>query len=284
MGTAFEDLCAAFLTHDPIQSLELRDVKTFADWARERDLDQTDTGIDLVAELRNEPGFAAIQCKFLQTDKAIPKPEIASFLAASGRPEFRRRILIDTTGRPWSKNAENTLRDQAIPVQRIGLHDLKASPIQWADYVTSDGEIVRTPPKMARPHQQQAIDSALIHLESPGTRGKLLMPAAQARPSWGSGLPKPSPAGAGVCSSWCRALHCSRRRSAPGWTTRNSRPRLRCLGGFPVPPFIMRNRRVRAPQGGIHDRLFGGRTGAQLPPVDAWTRPGRSGPPPASRE
>ena len=83
MGTAFEDLCAAFLTHDPIQSLELRDVKTFADWARERDLDQTDTGIDLVAELRNEPGFAAIQCKFLQTDKAIPKPEIASFLAAS---------------------------------------------------------------------------------------------------------------------------------------------------------------------------------------------------------
>ena len=175
MGTAFEDLCAAFLTHDPVQSLELQDVKTFADWARERDLDQTDTGIDLVAGLRNEPGFAAIQCKFLQTGKAIPKSEIASFLAASGRPEFRRRILIDTTGRPWSKNAENTLRDQAIPVQRIGLHDLKASPIQWADYVTSDGEIVRTPPKKARPHQQQAIDSALIHLESPGTRGKLLM-------------------------------------------------------------------------------------------------------------
>ena len=175
MGTAFEDLCAAFLTHDPIQSLELRDVKTFADWARERDLDQTDTGIDLVAELRNEPGFAAIQCKFLQTGTTVPNSEIASFLAASGRPEFRRRILIDTTGRPWSRNAENTLRDQAILVQRIGLHDLKASPIQWADYATSDGEVVRTPPKTARPHQQQAIDSALSHLESPGTRGKLLM-------------------------------------------------------------------------------------------------------------
>ena len=175
MGIAFEDLCAAFLTHDPVQSLELQDVKTFAAWARERDLDQTDTGIDLVAGLRNESGFAAIQCKFLQTGTTVPNSEMASFLAASGRPEFRRRILIDTTARPWSKNAENTLRDQAIPVQRIGLHDLKASPIQWADYVTSDGEIVRTPPKTVRPHQQQAIDSALIHLESPGTRGKLLM-------------------------------------------------------------------------------------------------------------
>ena len=73
------------------------------------------------------------------------------------------------------QNAENTLREQEIPVQRIGLHDLKASPIQWADYVASDGEVVRTPPKTARPHQQQAIDIAVSHLESPGTRGKLLM-------------------------------------------------------------------------------------------------------------
>ena len=175
MGTAFEDLCAAFLTHDPIQSLELRNVRTFGDWARERDLDQTDTGIDLVAELRDESGFAAIQCKFLQTGRAVPKSEIDSFLAASGRPEFRRRVLIDTTGRSLSKHAENTLRVQEIPVQRIGLHDLKASPIQWADYAASDGEVVRTPPKTARPHQQQAIDSAVSRLESPGTRGKLLM-------------------------------------------------------------------------------------------------------------
>ena len=90
MGIAFEDLCAAFLTHDPIQSLELQDAKTFADWARERDLNQTDTGIDLIAELRNEPGFAAIQCKFRQTGKTVPKPEIDSFLAASGRSEFQR--------------------------------------------------------------------------------------------------------------------------------------------------------------------------------------------------
>ena len=57
MGIAFEDLCAAFLTHDPIQSLELQDAKTFADWARERDLNQTDTGDALLRRVAAENGL-----------------------------------------------------------------------------------------------------------------------------------------------------------------------------------------------------------------------------------
>ena len=176
MGTAFEDLCAAFLTHDPVQAGQFRNVRRYGDWASERGLPATDTGIDLVAELRDEPGsFAAIQCKFLETGGNIPKKEIDSFLAASGRPEFRRRVWVDTTGRPWSRNAEETLRLQEKPVQRIGLHYLKASPIDWAAYVASGEVGERAPPKTPRPHQQDAIDSALTHLTAPGTRGKLLM-------------------------------------------------------------------------------------------------------------
>ena len=176
MGTAFEDLCAAFLTHDPVQAAQFRNVQPFADWARERELRATDAGIDLVAELRDEPGFyAAIQCKFRDTRGSIPKAEIDSFLAESGRPEFRRRVWIDTTGRPWSRNAEETLRHQEKPVQRIGLHYLKASPIHWADYARSGALVERAPPKIPRLHQQDAIDSAVGHLGEPGTRGKLLM-------------------------------------------------------------------------------------------------------------
>lgn len=176
MGTAFEALCIAFLTHDPVQSGQFRNVRPYADWAREQDLEATDTGIDLVAELADEPGcFAAIQCKFLETGVNIPKKEIDSFLAASGRPEFRRRVWIDTTGRPWSRNAEETLRVQEKTVQRIGLHYLKASPIDWAEYVASGEVGEREPPKTPRPHQQDAIDSALDHLGTPGSRGKLLM-------------------------------------------------------------------------------------------------------------
>ena len=175
MGDAFEDLCAAFLTHDPVQALDLQDVQPFGEWAKVCGAVQADTGIDLVAKLRNEPGYAAIQCKFRATGGTVARAEIDSFLAASGRSEFRRRILIDTTGRRWSATLENTLRDQHIPVQRIGLHDLKASPIDWPEYVSSGGTIVRAPPKIARKHQQKAIDKALAHFAEPGTRGKLFM-------------------------------------------------------------------------------------------------------------
>lgn len=175
MGTAFERLCVAFLTHDPIQTQELRQVTTYAEWAREHNLPLTDTGIDLVAKLRHEPGYAAIQCKFLQTGKSVPKAEIDSFLAASGRAEFRRRVLIDTTGQTWSRNAEDTLRDQEIPVQRIGLHDLKRSPIDWSKYVASGDIVIRRAPNVAKRHQQKAIDRATAHFGERDTRGKLLM-------------------------------------------------------------------------------------------------------------
>ena len=175
MGDAFEELCAAFLTHDPVQRLHVQDVLPFKEWAEEHGIVQADAGVDLVAKLRNGPGYAAIQCKFHATGATIARAEIDSFLAASGAAEFRHRILIDTTGRPWSPTLENTLRSQAIPIQRIGLHNLKASPIDWLEYVSSRGTIVREPPKTARKHQRQAIDSAVAHFAEPDTRGKLLM-------------------------------------------------------------------------------------------------------------
>ena len=175
MGTAFEELCAAFLSHDPVQAAQFCHVQPYGDWARQQGLTAGDAGIDLVAELRDEPGsYAAIQCKFRDAQGSIAKGEIDSFLAASGRPEFRRRIWMDTTGRPWSVKAEESLRQQEKPVQRLGLHDLKASPIQWAEFVQS-GVISKGSPKTPRPHQQEAINSALAHLKAPDTRGKLLM-------------------------------------------------------------------------------------------------------------
>ncbi|KKZ12083.1 MAG: hypothetical protein TQ37_06090, partial [Candidatus Synechococcus spongiarum 15L] len=176
MGTAFERLCTAFLRHDPVQAAQFSTVQTYGEWARQRGLSSDDAGIDLVAELKDEPGaYAAIQCKFRDIQGSIAKAEIDSFLAASGRPEFRRRIWMDTTGRAWSAKAEEILRQQEKPVQRLGLHDLKASPVCWAEFVQSGGISERKPPRTPRPHQQEAINSALAHLEAPGTRGTLLM-------------------------------------------------------------------------------------------------------------
>ena len=175
MGRAFEALCAAFLSHDPVQTAQFCHVQPYGEWAQQQGLPSGDAGIDLVAALRGNPGgYAAIQCKFREKGGSIAKGEIDSFLAESGGPQFRRRIWMDTTGRPWSAQAEKTLRQQEKPVQRLGLQDLRASPIQWAEFVQSGG-IRKREPRTPWPHQQEAITNALAHLKAPGTRGKLLM-------------------------------------------------------------------------------------------------------------
>ena len=173
-GTAFENLCLAFLEHDPVQALHYEDPQPYADWARPRGISATDTGIDLVAKIRGDDGWCAVQCKFLAENRPIARKEIDSFLADSARPEFTRRLIIDTTGRSWSKNAEDVLRVQTVPVSRIGLSELSESPIRWENFV-DDGEVVRTPPKDLRPHQREALAAASTGLAGAGTRGKLIM-------------------------------------------------------------------------------------------------------------
>ena len=175
MGTAFERLCRVYLTHDPTHAQYLEDVQPFREWARAQGIPQSDTGVDLVAKLRNEPGYAAIQCKFRKTQGTIARGEIASFILASDRPEFRQRILIETTGRRWSSVLNDALRHPEVPARRIGLHDLKNSPIDWSEYVASGRVVVERAPKAAWNHQQEAIDSAVAHFAEPGTRGKILM-------------------------------------------------------------------------------------------------------------
>ena len=98
VGTAFERLCIFFLANDRIQSTQLTDPRPYADWAGERGLDKDDRGIDLVAGVRDSGGkFAAIQCKFRRAGGVIAQSEIDSFIAASDRPEFVQRILIETS-------------------------------------------------------------------------------------------------------------------------------------------------------------------------------------------
>ena len=173
-GDAFERLCIAFLTRDPEQRLQYCNASKFADWAKERGIDATDIGIDLVAELADETGFAAVQCKFHPEGNTIPKAEIDSFLAASGTPDFTRRVIIDTTGRDWSVNLEKMLSAQAIPVVRLGLHNLRASPIDWARFVEHDEIIVDEPPVL-RPHQEMAVGKIAEGLAAIGSRGKAIM-------------------------------------------------------------------------------------------------------------
>ena len=104
MGTAFEELCQAFLRRDPVQVARFCAVQSYGEWTRQRGLPTTGhDGIDLVAELRDEPGcYAAIRCKLRGTRlPASPHLRLPEGSAAPGsdvelgvwRPKPRLTLL-----------------------------------------------------------------------------------------------------------------------------------------------------------------------------------------------
>ncbi|WP_421853122.1 DEAD/DEAH box helicase [Novosphingobium sp.] len=172
-GTYFERLCVEFLKHDPEMAQQYEDAWSFREWAEARGIKQTDTGIDLVAKLRDDGGFCAIQCKFYAADHHIQKSDIDSFFTASGKAPFTRRLIIDTTDVAWSRNAEDALDGQNISTTRISMERLEQSPIDWRIYLADD-RIVLAPKKDVRPHQRDAMDAVRSGLAT-ADRGKLIM-------------------------------------------------------------------------------------------------------------
>ncbi len=138
-GTYFELLIKDFLKNDPTYSPNFSDVWTYAEWAgtqgfNNEGINKQDSGIDLVAKLAEEDGYCAIQCKFYDENHRIQKSDLDKFFTASGKKEFSRRLVVDTTRKEWSSLAEEALIGQTIPVQRIGLAELEHSPIDWSVY------------------------------------------------------------------------------------------------------------------------------------------------------
>ena len=172
-GTYFERLARAFLISDPVQSEEFEQVWAWQDWAPENGFNAKDTGIDLVAKLRNEDGFAAVQAKFYAADTRIQKSHIDSFISASGKPPFARRVIVDTTKGAWTDNAEEMLRGQTIPVTRISLTDLRESRIDWTLF-DMRGETALHEKKTLRSDQKEAVEAVVEGLRE-GDRGKLIM-------------------------------------------------------------------------------------------------------------
>lgn len=172
-GNYFEQLVGRYLEKDGVQAPQYLNVWLWRDWP-DRD-GKKDNGIDLVAE-RQDGGFTAIQCKFYAEGHRIQKQDVDSFISASGKPPFTHRLIVDTTGRDWSPNAEEMLDNQHIPIQRIGLTDFRNSNIDWATYELTDPS--RAPrlhdKKQLRTHQHEAVNAAMEGFET-NHRGKLIM-------------------------------------------------------------------------------------------------------------
>uniref|UniRef100_UPI0035D024CA DEAD/DEAH box helicase n=2 Tax=unclassified Bartonella TaxID=2645622 RepID=UPI0035D024CA len=175
LGTLFENLVMVYLTQDPLQKQEYEKVQTYCEWAQEHGENGTDIGIDLVATIRDEGGYAAIQCKCYDASHIIKKEDIDSFIAASGKKIFTRRILVDSTETDWSDNVELTCEGQEIRPQRINLFDLENSQIDWGAYKEQGQAVLKEKPKKKLlDHQKEALEKVCEGLQE-ADRGKLIM-------------------------------------------------------------------------------------------------------------
>ncbi|WP_375689047.1 DEAD/DEAH box helicase [Bartonella sp. AP57NXGY] len=173
-GKLFEDFVTKYLMYDPLHYGRYEKVESYYEWAKEREgWNKNDIGIDLVAKLRNQEGYVAIQCKFYQADHQISKKDIDSFIAASGKDIFKYRLLVDSTEVELSDNVNAMIKGQAIPVYRIDLRHMENSRIDWQIFATKK-EVVLKSTKEPRPHQEEAIKKVCEGLKE-ADRGKLIM-------------------------------------------------------------------------------------------------------------
>ena len=120
-GEYFERLVKAFLENDDLQSQFYDGVWHYRDWASERGLPAKDIGIDLVASHADGSGFCAVQCKFYAPDHSIQKTDIDSFVSAASTKDFVSLVLVDTTLRDLSPNAQAVLDHVDREYHRIAL-------------------------------------------------------------------------------------------------------------------------------------------------------------------
>ena len=172
-GKAFERLIREFLSQDKTYSPQFTDVQSYADWAKQRGLEIKDIGIDLVAKNAEDEFYTAIQCKFYDLQSSIDKKGIDSFIAASDREEFSRRIFVDTTEKGITDNLLEQIQKSKTAFNRISISELENSSIDWNKYLL-DQQVTQKPQKTLRPHQQEALRAVQKGLKKQD-RGKLLM-------------------------------------------------------------------------------------------------------------
>lgn len=172
-GTYFENLSKVYLENDAVQKSQYSQVWAYKDWAISQGVDGKDVGIDLVAKLADDDGYCAIQCKFYDEGHKIARADIDSFLTASARTPFTRRLIIDTTRSVWSSNAEEALKGIKPEVNRINLDELEKSNIDWSQYAQSQ-KVVLQGKKELRDHQKDALNATQEGFQT-ADRGKLIM-------------------------------------------------------------------------------------------------------------
>ena len=171
-GKWFEKICLYFLRHDLGYKEEFENVWLWSDWPG-RD-NKPDTGIDIVAKIRDCDKFCAIQCKFYEAEYSISKPDVDTFLSASSKEIYAQRIIVSTTDN-WNKNAEDTIQDQNPPCIRLGIDNLEQSSIDWTQFNPENLDTASYVPAKVPRHDQVEAVQAVIKGFKERDRGKMIM-------------------------------------------------------------------------------------------------------------
>ncbi len=173
MGRSFERLMRTALTKEPgILGDRFERVWLWGEWP---DRDGPDTGIDLVAEER-EGGYCAIQCKFFDSHRPVPKKAIDSFMAASEPLQFTSRLIVNTGG-PIQGNTLRQLEASPKPCRVLGAAELNGWDVDWLRFVDDPEalEFAQREPHTPHPYQQEAVDRVCEGLAD-HDRGQLILP------------------------------------------------------------------------------------------------------------
>lgn len=181
-GTRFEVLIKYYLKTDPMYSNDYENIWLWSEFPFREQFGGKDTGIDLVA--KSEDGkYTAIQCKCYDEKTSIDKAEVDTFLSTSGKyftdennetVNFSYRLWVSTTNK-WSAVAEDTLKNQNPPVNRISLTMLENAEVDWKEIDKGIyGEPARSTKKTLRAHQQTALEKTHEYFVN-NDRGKLIM-------------------------------------------------------------------------------------------------------------
>lgn len=168
---------------DPRYADKLQEVWLWEEFPGKKDFGGKDLGIDLVAKT-DLGDYWAIQCKCYDEKAIISKAVVDSFISTAHRAfiddltlkttYFSNLIWVSTTLR-WGANAEETLKGQDIPVTRINMHELEASPVDWDKLLKGDtGKAALREGKQPRKHQLEAMNAAHEYFRV-HDRGKLIM-------------------------------------------------------------------------------------------------------------
>ena len=173
-GARFERLMLRFFKEEPTWSAQFDEVWLWDDWP---DRDGPDHGIDLVAKNAGEDTFTAIQAKCYAAGTPVKKNEINTFITASDRAHFTRRVFV-STGHRLSSNAEKELADATPPAARVGVAELENTGIDWSLWSPESDSLQRKRPNEPMPHQDAAVASVVDAFEDGDDavdRGQLIM-------------------------------------------------------------------------------------------------------------